>query len=101
SPELMIAILAVLKAGGAYVPLDPDSPGARLELILADAQPRVLLTQEKLLEKTSGYAGEIFRIDRDWQTIASLEKTPPQSAATPESPAYVIYTSGSTGVPKG
>jgi amino acid adenylation domain-containing protein len=101
SPELMIAILAVLKSGGAYVPLDPDSPGARLELILADAKPRVLLTQEKLLEKTGGFTGEIFRLDRDWQSVAPLEKTPTQTAVTPESPAYVIYTSGSTGVPKG
>ena len=101
SPELMIAILAVLKAGGAYVPLDPDSPGARLELILADAQPRVLLTQEKLLSKTSAYTSEIFCLDRDWHTVAALDSTAPQSAVTPESPAYVIYTSGSTGVPKG
>ncbi|MEQ1853307.1 MAG: amino acid adenylation domain-containing protein, partial [Chthoniobacteraceae bacterium] len=100
SMELMIAILAVLKAGGAYVPLDPDSPGARLELILADAKPGVLLTQEKLLPKAAG-AGTAFCLDRDWNSIASLDSSALPLAVTPDSPAYIIYTSGSTGVPKG
>jgi amino acid adenylation domain-containing protein len=101
SPDLLIAILAVLKAGGAYVPLDPDSPGARLGLILADANPHVLLTQENLLSKTAACTGGIFCVDRDAPALSHLPATPPPSPAKPESPAYVIYTSGSTGVPKG
>jgi amino acid adenylation domain-containing protein len=101
SIELITAILAVLKAGGAYVPLDPDSPGTRLELILADANPVVLLTQEKLLPKTSGTGATVFCLDRDWPSVASLDASALPPAAKTDSPAYVIYTSGSTGVPKG
>ena len=48
SLEMVVAIVGVLKAGAAYVPLDPEYPKARLEYMLADAQPAVVLTTEKL-----------------------------------------------------
>ncbi len=48
SPEMVMAIIGVLKAGAAYVPLDPEYPKARLEYMLADAQPAVVLTTESL-----------------------------------------------------
>ena len=51
SAELIVGLLAVLKAGGAYVPLDPAYPSARLEYMLEDATPRVLLTQRSLVER--------------------------------------------------
>ncbi|WP_038219252.1 AMP-binding protein, partial [Xanthomonas maliensis] len=41
--DLVVALLAVLKAGAAYLPLETDVPPARLEGMLADAQPAVLL----------------------------------------------------------
>ena len=44
APRLLVALLAVLKAGGAYVPLDPSYPAERLQALLADVQPRLLLT---------------------------------------------------------
>ena len=101
SPDLIIAILAVLKAGGAYVPLDPDSPGTRLELILADSRPVVVLTEEKLSGKTTGSDATVFCMDRDRASISSLDRSVLPLIAAPDSAAYVIYTSGSTGVPKG
>ena len=48
SLEMVVAILGVLKAGAAYVPLDPEYPKARLEYMLGDAQPAVVLTTENL-----------------------------------------------------
>ena len=35
----------MLKAGAAYVPFDPELPAARLDYMLADSGPRVLLSQ--------------------------------------------------------
>ena len=50
SLEMVVAIVGVLKAGAAYVPLDPEYPKARLEYMLADARPAVVLTTESLRE---------------------------------------------------
>ncbi|HVW44154.1 MAG TPA: amino acid adenylation domain-containing protein [Amycolatopsis sp.] len=77
-PEMIIALLAVFKAGAAYLPLDPQWPRERLDVMLADAKPEVVLTG--LPDGTS--------------------PDNPEVRARPEHPAYVIYTSGSTGTPK-
>src|SRR5205085_3659141 len=45
SVEMVIALLGVMKAGGAYVPLDPEYPLDRLQMMIEDANPPVLLTQ--------------------------------------------------------
>ena len=46
--EMVVGLLGILKAGGAYVPLDPDYPAERLGVMLDDARPAVVLTQEHL-----------------------------------------------------
>ena len=46
SLEMVVAILGVLKAGGAYVPLDPDYPVERLQFMLQDSTPTVLITND-------------------------------------------------------
>ncbi|WHT21650.1 non-ribosomal peptide synthase/polyketide synthase [Crossiella sp. CA-258035] len=87
SAEIVVAQLAVLKAGGAYLPVDPNYPPERIEFMLADAKPVLVIDQEFLAEQgTSAHA------PTDADRIAPLR---------PEHPAYVIYTSGSTGKPKG
>ena len=48
SPSQVIALLAIFKAGGAYLPLDPDYPRDRLAYMVADAQPRVVVTDASL-----------------------------------------------------
>jgi non-ribosomal peptide synthetase component F len=42
--DLVIGLLAILKAGAAYLPLDPDYPEALLAYMLADAQPKAIVT---------------------------------------------------------
>ncbi|WP_280677847.1 non-ribosomal peptide synthetase [Kitasatospora sp. MAA19] len=84
SADLVVALLAVLKAGGVYVPLDPDYPAARIQYVLDDAEPVLVLRDEDLAGDFAGYP------DAD-----------PAVALAPAHPAYVIYTSGSTGRPKG
>jgi len=103
SLDMLIAVLGVLKAGGAYVPLDPDFPPARLALMLEDAQPKVVLTQERLAPSLAGATGQasIIRLDADREEIERARLCNPESAAGPEDLAYVIFTSGSTGRPKG
>ncbi len=99
--EMVVALLAILKAGGAYVPLDPTYPIERLSLILEDAQPFVLLTQEHLLEQLPSYWAQVVCLDSQAEEIAQESQENPSSKVKPKNLAYVIYTSGSTGTPKG
>ncbi|MCA2019199.1 AMP-binding protein, partial [Vibrio tritonius] len=48
SSELVVALVAILKAGGAYVPMDPGYPEDRLEYMVQDSQPVVLITTNEL-----------------------------------------------------
>ncbi|HYO16637.1 MAG TPA: non-ribosomal peptide synthase/polyketide synthase [Thermoanaerobaculia bacterium] len=100
SPEMVVAVLGILKAGGAYLPLDPGYPRERLELMVADAGPRVLLTQERFLPLLPGNAGQVVCLDRGWEDPASWVEAAAGDAG-PDNLVYVIYTSGSTGRPKG
>jgi amino acid adenylation domain-containing protein len=88
SIELVIGILGVLKAGGAYVPLDPSYPRERLQFMIDDAKPAVILTPEVL--SATEYTDQSHRSDPD--LIRRFD---------PHHPCYLIYTSGSTGKPKG
>jgi amino acid adenylation domain-containing protein len=99
SPEMVVSLLATLKAGGAYVPLDPAFPRRRLQLMLEDAQPAVVVTQESLRNMAPGR--ELLVIDRDWTSIESEPAETLNEVAGPRNLAYVLYTSGSTGKPKG
>jgi amino acid adenylation domain-containing protein len=82
SVEMIVGILATLKAGGAYLPLDPSYPSERLEFMIEDAKPVVILTAEG--PSATDYTDQIRGSD----------------PSDPRHPCYVIYTSGSTGRPK-
>ncbi|MGB0929747.1 MAG: amino acid adenylation domain-containing protein, partial [Chitinophagales bacterium] len=102
SIDMLIGIFAILKAGGAYVPVDVDYPTKRLQFMLEDAQAKVILTEQKHLNRIPPTNAHIFTIDKDWQTVEQYSTannyTPIAQAADL---AYCIYTSGSTGKPKG
>jgi amino acid adenylation domain-containing protein len=99
--EFAVAVLAVMKAGGACVPLDPDYPQERLAYMLQDAQARVLITQEGLLQAEVPAGCRTLTLPRLTEMLSSQPRTNPLSQAHPDDTAYVIYTSGSTGRPRG
>ncbi len=100
SADLVVAMLAVLKAGGAYVPLDPANPRERVELILRDARPALVLTSDGTAPTgRAPWLGLDDPVVR--QALDELPDGPPPRRVRPDHPAYVIYTSGSTGGPKG
>ncbi|MFI0980563.1 amino acid adenylation domain-containing protein [Streptomyces sp. NPDC021093] len=111
SVEMVVAILGILKAGGAYLPIDTDYPADRIDFILRDAQPKLVIGCDSIgdffvPEATTGVA----RIDIDTPAFAALldelpSGNPPRDhdahVACQLNPVYAIYTSGSTGRPKG
>ncbi|MFI7291874.1 amino acid adenylation domain-containing protein [Streptomyces anulatus] len=101
SLEQVAALVAVVTAGGAYVPLDLAYPDERLEYILADAAPQVVLVDR---EQRSRFTGLLDRAGVRARVLVQGDEHPLDTglpAVGPGDPAYVIYTSGSTGRPKG
>ncbi|WP_174783512.1 non-ribosomal peptide synthetase [Dolichospermum sp. UHCC 0352] len=101
SPQMVVGLLGILKAGGAYVPLDPTYPTQRLEMILADSQVSVLLTQQKLVARLPENKADMVILNTDGGDISLKNKKNPISQVNSRNSAYAIYTSGSTGKPKG
>ena len=64
SVDMVAAIIAIWKAGAAYLPLDSDYPRARLEHMLKDAMPKLVLTKSKLQLQLPQIVGvEFFALD--------------------------------------
>src|SRR5688572_6074807 len=97
--ESVMALLGIWKAGAAYLPLDVEQPAPRIQLMLEEAAPVLVLTTAALRERL----GVERALCLDEEAVA-LERQPvsnPCKAVAAKSLAYVIYTSGSTGRPKG
>ncbi len=99
SDDLVVGLLGVLAAGGAYVPIDPRYPSARLEFILADSRPELILTSVDTVGVVSAADVPVLRIEDVDPGAAGSGARP--VAPDPAHAAYVMYTSGSTGTPKG
>ena len=111
--DLLTAMIATLKAGGAYIPLDFTLPQARVQQMLQDAKPSVLITQSALkmpdlsrakADKSGSEAFfdlTIFCVDKEEHQLIAQPGHNISSVPSLEQLAYLIYTSGSTGQPKG
>lgn len=88
SARLIAVELAVMRAGAAYLPIDAAYPPERIDFILRDAAPR-LVVDAATRPDLRGY---------DDAALTDAERGAPLRA---EDAAYVIYTSGTTGTPKG
>ncbi|GAA2591737.1 hypothetical protein GCM10009863_00860 [Streptomyces axinellae] len=98
SAELAVTLMGVSFAGGVFVPVDPNYPAERIEYMLADSAPEVLVcTAATRAVVPREFAGTVLVLD-ELPAAASEVALPP---VAPDDAAYVIYTSGSTGVPKG
>lgn len=92
SVEFVVAMLAVLKSGAAYLPIDPTYPAERIEYVIADSGPRMVVGPPDF------EAAERAAAQLPDDPVGDADRIRP---LRPEHLAYVIYTSGSTGRPKG
>lgn len=99
-PDMIAALLGILKAGGAYLPLDPDYPAQRLELMIRDAEPALILTHSHLAPLLKGQS-EVVCLEELRPALEDCSAANLCNLNCAEDLAYVIYTSGSTGTPKG
>ncbi|WP_218045908.1 non-ribosomal peptide synthetase [[Mycobacterium] fortunisiensis] len=87
SPDLIVTAFAIVKAGAVYLPVDPTYPEDRLNYILGDSDPKIVLR-----EPVTGLEDYPVTDPTDADRVRPLR---------PDNTAYLIYTSGSTGLPKG
>jgi acyl-CoA synthetase (AMP-forming)/AMP-acid ligase II len=108
--DFIVGFFGAMCAGVAAVPVYP--PGAdlrqgldRLEHVIADARPDVLLTTSALAAAANAAGAEVGPPGMRWLATDEVSHglgdgwAPPRIPA--DSPALVQYTSGSTGDPKG
>lgn len=123
-----VAAIAAIRAGASYVPVDGAAPPARMDAILIDAAPRVVLCTSRVPPRlaevpsvapgtgTDGrvargrrLAAELLWLILDRPTWAELRQegevfgaeVSPARPARGTDPVYLIFTSGTTGRPKG
>jgi non-ribosomal peptide synthetase component F len=104
----ILGIVGILKTGAAYLPLDPETPGRRLEYIVKDSRPTLLLFTGTFPEAEQGIFPAlppdrlISLDDRSLYTsVPEPDRPRRENCGQPRDVAYVIYTSGTTARPKG
>ena len=99
SLEVIISMFAILKCGASFLPLDIDYPEERLEYILNNSNPKVILSSANIKNKNNF---KPILVDLNNSLIYDNASTSNLSLKlSPEDVMYVMYTSGSTGKPKG
>ncbi|KAK9889547.1 hypothetical protein WA026_006902 [Henosepilachna vigintioctopunctata] len=100
--RLVMVLLAIWKAGAAYLPLDHAFPGPRIEHIIRESRPAMVIFDED-----SDFYMNTFKLPVDtlWSE-ASIEsdvglKRSDRLKHNSDDLAIALYTSGSTGIPKG
>ncbi len=96
---LSLALQAIVRLGAVWLPLDTGYPDDRLQMMLEDACPKLLITECGLTSRFSAISNITHYT---YQSLLAPLSTPWEAPVPqPADGAYLIYTSGSTGRPKG
>lgn len=96
---LIAAMLAVLKAGRTVVVLNPGDPPARLQQVVMDAEPALIIS-DAAHDEAAAQLGirEMLRVENH---LTGSRVEYPKIFTDIDAVAFLVYTSGSTGHPKG
>ncbi|OOP75119.1 D-alanine--poly(phosphoribitol) ligase subunit DltA [Clostridium beijerinckii] len=97
---MMAVMMAALKSGRAYIPIDISYPKERVEAIISEVHPKVLID----FSKESNFESIRILKDKDIEEIVKEYKdvkVEKENWVKEDENAYILFTSGSTGKPKG
>jgi malonyl-CoA/methylmalonyl-CoA synthetase len=98
-PELVVAYLAVIRLGAAMVPVNLAYRGREIAHLLADAEPRLLVTERSALPVLAGLDLPEIILAEEMAELTVGRLAPP--AVEGGDLAMLLYTSGTTGKSKG
>lgn len=100
SIDLVVVILTVLKLGASYVPIDPSFPAQRIDHMVEDARPKLILLSNSPSKGLTRWKDICLCVDEAMDSTIT-DTTNLETEIQSQDLAYIIYTSGSTGHPKG
>lgn len=105
SDDLVTTLLAIWKAGASYLPIDPSFPTNRIQHILRESKPIIVVHDDNVDKLRFGPAVITLTISELSLNSMQLEGGNLMAAEMMgngvSNLAIVLYTSGSTGIPKG
>ena len=93
--KVIFLILALLSTNSAYIPVDIKTPKERVNSIIRQVKPDLVVTEKKFMNY---FVGENLFFFEDYDSLIPVNIF---SNLWGEGLAYCIFTSGSTGNPKG
>ena len=98
-----VAILAVLISGGSFILLDISQPTARLQTIIDQVSPRLVISSTSQERLARSFSKAVYPLKPETLMGTENEDTDELdlTSTNPNDSAFIIFTSGSTGKPKG
>ena len=92
----LLILIALTKINATYVPLNTATPHQRIEFIINDCEPKLIITDQELFSSC-----EVITVQKLILNSLSYAISNPSISTKPEDACCIIYSSGTSGKPKG